>query len=1014
MNLGEYSVKNKVNSWLLVLLMTIGGVLAYFEMGKLEDPAFTIKEAKIITSYPGASPQEVYDEVTYHIEDAVRLLGQVKRIKRSVTREGLSDITIEFKDEYSSAEMPGIYDELRRKIADNKHKLPPGAGEPQIVDDFADVYGGFLALNGEGYTYRELKDVADNLKKQLVLVPGVRKVSIDGDQKEVVYVQMSRSKMAELGIDMATIENLLSSQNLVSDSGRFRVGPEYIRIEPTGSFKHVSEIEDLLISSNDKKLIRLGDVAQVTREYVDEPTKLIYFNGKPSLTIGISMLSGKNVVEVGGLIADKIDSLQNQIPLGMNLDIIYDQPTEVDQSVAGFVTNTVEALIIVVVVLLAFMGLRVGLIIGAVLLITVAGTLALMHLYGIELQRISLGALIIALGMLVDNAIVVAEGMMIRIKRGVPALKAAGEVVGANGWALLGGTAVGILAFAAIGMSQSNTGEFTRSLFYVILISLSLSWVTAVSTTPLLCALLLKKEEKKEGEEEKDPYAGAGFVIYKSVLTFALKQRLLTIGVIVAMFLASVWGFGFVKNAFFPNANTPMFFVDIWEVEGTDIRQTRDDTLKVAEFIRQQEGVEWTASFIGGGASRFSLVYTPQDSTKAYGQIIVRTETRELIAGLQQKIDTYMTENIDSIEPKIKSLRIGPGRDSKIEARFAGPDPEVLRDLSAQAEAIMHADPEAKEVRNDWRQPVKLIKPIFNEQVARQLGVTRTELTASLRAASEGSQVGIYRDGVRLLPIYFRADASERQDVSQLMDAQVYSPVLQRTVPIAQVVLGFETVWEDAMIRGRDRLTTIIASANPTGELAAPLFERLKPQIEAIELPPGYTMDWGGEYEDSAEAQGALFSAIPVSFIMMIIVVVLLFGKVRQPLIIWITVPLAIIGITAGLLLLNGAFDFMALLGALSLIGLLIKNAIVLLEEIDMQAEEKPLYDAIIDSSISRMRPVMLAACTTILGMIPLLGDVFFVNMSITVMFGLGFATILTLVFIPVMYAILFKAKNPQ
>ena len=790
MNIGEYSVKNKVNSWLLVLLMTIGGVMAYFEMGKLEDPAFTIKEAKIITAYPGATPQQVYDEVTYHIEDSVRLLGQVKRIKRSVTREGLSDITIEFKDKYTSAEMPGIYDELRRKIADNKHKLPPGAGEPQIIDDFADVYGGFLALNGEGYSYRELKDVAENLKKQLVLVPGVRKVSIDGVQKEVVYVQMSRAQMAELGISMATIKKLLSSQNLVSDSGRFRVGPEFIRIEPTGSFQKVSEIEDLLIASDSKKLIRLGDVAKVSREYTEEPSKLIYFNGKPSLTVGISMLSGKNVVEVGGLIADKIASLQNQIPLGMNLDIIYDQPTEVDQSVSGFVTNTVEALIIVVVVLLAFMGLRVGLIIGAVLMITVAGTLALMHMYGIELQRISLGALIIALGMLVDNAIVVAEGMMIRIKRGESAVKAAGEVVGANGLALLGGTAVGVLAFAAIGMSESNTGEFTRSLFYVILISLSLSWITAVSTTPLLCALLLKKDDQA-ADQQKDPYAGAGFVLYKSLLQLVLKQRLLTIGVIISMFVAAVWGFGFVKNAFFPNANTPMFFVDVWEVEGTDIRQTRDDTLAIAEFIRAQEGVEWTASFIGGGASRFSLVYSPQDTTKAYGQVIVRTENREMITPLQQKIDTFMQQNIDGIEPKIKSLRIGPGRDSKIEARFAGPDPKVLRDLASKAEAIMHADPETKEVRNDWRQPVKLIKPIFNEQVGRQLGVTRTELTASLKAASEGSMVGIYRDGVRLLPIYFRADASERQDVSQLLDAQVYSPVLQRTVPIAQVVMGF-------------------------------------------------------------------------------------------------------------------------------------------------------------------------------------------------------------------------------
>ena len=803
MNIGEYSVKNKVVSWLIVIVMVGGGALGFDEMGKLEDPNFTIKQAKIITQYPGATAQQTQDEVTYHIEEAIQRLPQLKRIRMSISRPGYSDIHIDFKDKYKTEDFPDIYDELRRKIADMKHLLPPGAGEPVIVDDFADVYGVYGALTGVGYTYRDLKDVADQLKKELILVPGVRKIVIGGDQKEVVYVEISRSRLGELGIPLDTIANVLESQNVVADAGNVRVSDEYIRIAPTGEFTSVEAINDLLISSDDKRLIYLSDIAEVKRAYEDLPGKMIFVNGQPALTIGISMLPGENVILVGERLAKRVDELVETIPIGMDIHLIYNQPKEVDTSVNGFMVSVGQALIIVLVVLLLFMGFKSGLVIGLVLLFTVGGTLWFMQLFGIELQRVSLGALIIALGMLVDNAIVVAEGMLVRIRAGMEAAKAAGEVVGKNMGALLGGTIIGILAFSSIGLSPDQTGEFASSLFYVILISLLLSWLTGVSTTPLLCSILLKPDPKMSAEgEKKDPYGGKLFLIYRGLLATALRFRWVTVACAIGLFAASVVGFGHVKQAFFPNSNTPLFFIDVWEIEGTDIRTTRADTLRVAEFVREQPGVVQTTSIIGGGDARFSLVYEPKEASPAYAQIIVQTEKRDDIPAVWDAVETYMRQEMPEIDPILKPLRIGPGRDGKIEARFHGHDPVVLRDLADQAMAILQADPEAKEIRTDWRQPQKVIQPIFNEQVGRQLGITRNDLAAALHYAFEGTQVGLYRDGIRLLPILVRAPEDERQDVTNLRDIQVWSPVLQEGVPVQQVVQGFETVWEETVIRG--------------------------------------------------------------------------------------------------------------------------------------------------------------------------------------------------------------------
>ena len=679
-------------SWLLVIILVGGGLWGFQGMGKLEDPAFTVKVAKVITYYPGASAQQVQDEVTYHIEEALQLMEQVKWIKKSISRPGMSDITVEFQDKYRGPDFPNIYDELRRKIADMKHQLPPGAQAPIVVDSFADVYGIYVTLSGEGYSWRDLWDTADDLKKQLILVPGVRKIVIDGEQQEVAYLTISRARLGELGIPVERIASVLKSQNVVADAGNVAVGDEYLRIWPTGESDSVQSIGDVLIASDDKKLVRLSDIAEIQRAYQEVPAKYYYNDGRPALALGISIQAGQNVVAVGEAVDRRLAELQGNVPVGMALSAVYDQPKEVDQSVNGFIVSVGQAVVIVLVVLLLFMGLRVGLIIGATLLITVAGTLFIMALYGIELQRISLGALVIALGMLVDNAIVVAEGMLVRMNAGMKAPEAAREAVGKTMWALLGGTVIGILAFAGIGFSPDNTGEFAGSLFYVILISLQ-PVLDHRPSAPRRCCAACCSSPARRAASSRMPTARP-----PSASTAAWSARPCdSAGSPWASWwgcsCCSLWGFGFVKQAFFPYSNTPLFFVDIWEPQGTDIRKTREDTLRVSEYLRGLEGVEQTTSVIGGPHQRFTLVYDAKEASPAYAQIIVRTDTRERIDAVWDQVDAFLKQELYWTDPILKRMMIGPGRDSKIEARFHGPDAAVLRELAGEAKAIMRAEP---------------------------------------------------------------------------------------------------------------------------------------------------------------------------------------------------------------------------------------------------------------------------------------------------------------------------------
>ncbi|ELS3153106.1 efflux RND transporter permease subunit VmeI [Vibrio parahaemolyticus] len=1017
--IAAYFIRNRVISWMVSLIFLIGGIAAFFGLGRLEDPAFTIKDAMVVTSYPGATPQQVEEEVTYPLEKAIQQLTYVDEVN-SISNRGLSQITVTMKNNYGPDDLPQIWDELRRKVNDLKVTLPPGVNEPQVIDDFGDVYGILLAVTGDGYSYKELLDYVDYLRRELELVDGVSKVSVSGQQQEQVFIEVSMKKLSSIGLSPNTVFNLLSTQNIVSDAGAIRIGDEYIRIQPTGEFQSVDELGDLLITeSGAQGLIFLKDVAEIKRGYVEVPSNIINFNGSLALNVGVSFAQGVNVVEVGKAFDRRLAELKYQQPVGVEISEIYSQPKEVDKSVSGFVISLAQAVGIVIVVLLFFMGLRSGLLIGLILLLTVLGTFIFMKYLAIDLQRISLGALVIALGMLVDNAIVVVEGILIGTQKGRTRLQAATDIVTQTKWPLLGATVIAVTAFAPIGLSEDSTGEYCGTLFTVLLISLMLSWFTAISLTPFFADIFFKGQKIKQGEgEENDPYNGIIFVAYKKFLEFCMRRAWLTVVVLIVGLGASVYGFTLVKQSFFPSSTTPIFQLDVWLPEGTDIRATNDKLKELESWLAEQEHVDHITTTAGKGLQRFMLTYAPEKSYAAYGEITTRVDNYEALAPLMARFRDHLKANYPEINYKLKQIELGPGGGAKIEARIIGSDPTVLRTIAAQVMDIMYADPGATNIRHDWRERTQVLEPQFNESQARRYGITKSDVDDFLSMSFSGMTIGLYRDGTTLMPIVARLPEDERIDIRNIEGMKIWSPAQSEFIPLQQVTMGYDMRWEDPIIvrKNRKRMLTVMADPDILGEeTASTLQKRLQPQIEAIQMPPGYSLEWGGEYESSGDAQESLFTTMPMGYLFMFLITVFLFNSIKEPLIVWLTVPLALIGVTTGLLALNTPFGFMALLGFLSLSGMVLKNGIVLLDQIEIEMKSgKEAYDAVVDAAVSRVRPVCMAAITTILGMIPLLPDIFFKPMAVTIMFGLGFATILTLIVVPVLYRLFHKVSVPK
>lgn len=1018
MNFAEIAIRKRVVTLVFTFLFVGGGIAAFQGMSRLEDPEFTIKDALVVTPYPGASAAEVEEEVTDRIEIAIQELGQLKRIESKSDR-GLSNITVTIQDKYKREALPQVWDELRRKVGDVQSRLPPGAGPSLVIDDFGDVFGVFVAVYGPEYSYAEIKKFTDLLRKELLLVQDVAKIQPFGERAESIYIELSRDRMAQLGVSAGQIADELRKKNLVADSGRVKVGEEFIALFPSGVVNSVEDFGQILIThvtsekfEGSEGQIYLKDVGVVRRGYVEPQTEILRYDGNVAIGLGISTVSGGNVVTMGEALRKRVDELTQQWPLGIEVGLISVQSTAVTAAIQAFSSSLLQAVAIVIVVLLVFMGVRSGFLIGGILLITIIGSFVFLQPMGVALERISLGALIIALGMLVDNAIVIVDGVLVRLEKGQNAKDASIAVVAQSAMPLLGATVVAILAFAAIGTSDDATGEFCRSLFQVVLVSLSFSWLTAVTITPVLCVMFLKPSSQSGGEAA-DPYDSAFYRRYKGLLVRCIAQRWVTVAAVGGIFAASIFGFGFVDQSFFPPSTRPQFLVDLWMPQGTHIDDTTAQIAAMEEYLEQQDGVTHVSSIIGTGAPRFLLTYKPEKSNTAYGLLLVDVENAELIDGLAKNLEDWMADHVLEGMGYTYKFELGPGSNGKIRARFNGPDPAVLRRIASETQAIMHADPTAKAIRTDWRQRVKVIRPIIAEQQANLNGIQRTDITRTLEEGFQGARVGVFRDGDLLLPITMRATEAQRNDVSSIRNLQIWSPAVRAMIPFRQVISDFEVDFEDEIVWRRNRKRTITIFADPAVGQATSLFSRLRPQIEAIELPPGYALEWGGEYEDTNNAQAGIAASLPVFLLMMVLVTITLFNSLRQPLVIWLCVPLALIGVTAGLLLTGQPFGFMATLGFLSLIGMLIKNAVVLIDEINVQlAAGKPPFTAIIDSGASRLRPVSMAAATTALGMIPLLFDAFFASMAVTIIAGLIFATILTMVVLPVFYAIVFRVPS--
>ena len=1014
MNITEYTIRNTTISWMLIILLVGGGIVSFFDLGRLEDPAFAIKKAMIITHYPGASVLEVEEEVTLPIEDALQQLPYIDNIT-STSRSGVSQIIVEMKSIYRKNKLAQIWDEMRRKINDMQDRLPPGVQAPQIIDDFGDVYGLFFAVTGEGYSYEDIKDYTDFMRRELTLVPGVGKVNVGGQRQEQVFIEINRAKLAATGFSISELQRLLSTQNLVSDAGKIKIGSEYIRINTkTSGDSELSSLGNIIIGKNNGQLVYLQDVAEISKGYIDPPQHIYRFNGKSALTLGVSFSSDVNVIEVGEAIKKRRNELEYHRPAGMQIDIIYDQPAQVNTSVNNFLISLAQAVGIVIVVLLITMGLRSGLIMCTVLLLTILGTFIIMDIYNIELHRISLGALIIALGMLVDNAIVITEGIMINIKRRMSRLEAAKKIVSHTRWPLLGATIIAITAFAPIGLSPDASGEFTGSLFWVLMISLLLSWIFAITLTPFFCYLVFKEPETLKTKPLEDPYQGRAYQVYRLLLNFTLRFRWSTMSVMIIALIIAIYGFGYVKQAFFPASSLPMFMVEYWLPEGSHIDSVSEDIEQLEQEILALSSVKNVTITIGQGAERFILTYSPEISNSSYAQLIIQVSSFDKLKEISSKVEKILQESYPQAFIRFQHFELGPSTKAKIEARLIGPDPQVLRSLSQDVIAIFDAEPDAVNVHLDWRKRSKLLQAVYDEAEGRRLGISKADMNGAINFYTNGQKVGLFRDGSKMLPIIMRPPENERSNVSQIDNLLVYSPVKQTYVNIGQIMDRMEIGWEDPLIKRRDRKRTLAVLADPVeGMTPATLHSRISKKVEKIHLPTGYKLEWGGEYEAQQKANIAVFSFVPLGGIIMVILTVFLFKSAKQTLVVWLTVPLSIIGVTIGLLSTNSPFSFMALLAVLSLIGMQLKNSIVLVEEIKRlkEQENNDWLSAIINAAVSRLRPVTMAAITTILGMIPLLSDVFFQPLAVTIMFGLGFATLLTLLVVPVLFALFYGVQ---
>jgi len=1023
MSLASAAIANRTFTGFATGLVLVAGLYSFFQLGQLEDPAFTIKNAVVTASYPGASAEEVELEVTDRIELAIQEMPQLKQLE-SISRPGTSIVKVTILSKYPSSQMPQIWDELRKKVRDMRASLPPGAGAPVVSDDFGDVYGLLMAITGDGFSQSDLENYADDLRKELSLVDGVARVELWGVPSRCIFIDIAQTQLTQLGLAMEDLQRTLAQQNIVVDSGGIDLPKERLRIEQSGAFATPEDIGNLVIRgrsitnlATSDELIRIKDIATVSRGFIEPAMWEMRYNGQPALGMAISNVPGANVVDMGRNADARLTELIADLPIGIEVHKIAWQSDLVEESIVTFMVSLAEAVAIVLVVLWLAMGLRVALIVGLCgLVFTILASFLVMSLWGIDLQRMSLGALIIAMGMMVDNAIVVVDGMIVRLQQGMDRVKAAIESATLPSMPLLGATVIAVMAFYPIFASEEGAGEYCATLFQVVAVSLLLSWVLSVTITPLVCIWFLPQPARSGSE---DPYDAGFYRVFGSLLTSAMRHRFAVMGVLFATLAGSIVAFGWIDRSFFPNSARLQIMVDYWAPEGTRIQTTSSDLIRIEEKLQSDNRVASVSAFIGQGPPRFYLPVEPELPYSSYAQLIVNLKSLEGLNELIPELDAWMQENIPEALTTVRRYGLGPSETWTVEARISGPaiaDAAVLRSLANEVQDRISQSDYVKVVRTNWRQQVKKIAVEYAQERARWSSVSRSDIARATKRAYDGYAIGQYREKDKLYPILLRQTDEERKAAAgELPLLQVLPSFSSEAVPLLQVAEPIEIQWEDSIIWRFDRRRTVTVQAITRDGVPASRLQRdVRGAVEEIELPPGYKLEWGGEFESSRDAQQSLIPGVVPAAGIMALIIIALFNAFRPPLIIVCVIPFALIGVSIGLLATGQPFGFLALLGAMSLVGMMVKNAIVLLDQVNIEkAAGKSDYDAVMVAALSRLRPVVLAAATTVLGVIPLLPDVFWVAMAVTIMFGLAFGTVLTMIVIPLLYAMFFRVSVP-
>lgn len=1009
MKLVKYFLQRKAVTWLLLGLVLAGGLFSYIKMGKLEDAPFTIKQALVLTPYPGASPLEVQSQVTDVLEEAIQSLGELYYLKTE-NRAGLSKITVYVKKETRADEMQQLWDKLRRKVGDVQGKLPAGAGVSIVNDDFGDVLGVFYGLTGENYTYRELEDQAKLIKDELQKVKDVAKVEIYGVQTPTIDVVVSPSVMSRSGITTADIARAFEAQNKVVDAGGIDAGTNRIRIESTGNFYSLDDIRNLTIVSRTGEHFRLNDIAQINESYQTPASSFMRIGGKPAVGIAVSTVPTGNVVDMAAAVKKSLGAFSEKMPEGFDIAPVYDQGYESDVANQGFILNLIISVITVVAILLFFIGFKNGILVGSGLIFSIFATLIVMMAGGIALQRMSLAAIIIAMGMLVDNAIVVSDSALVNMQRGMRKRVAIMRACSSTALPLLAATVIAILTFLPIYYSPHITGELLSSLVVVIGVSLMFSWVFSLTQTPFFIQEFVRRPRPEELKASL--FSGKYYDLFRSALHWTIKRKYLAVGSLVVLLVLSAMSFKYIPKVFVPALDKQYFTIDVWLPEGTKIEETDRLVADMATHIGAYGETEMVSTYVGRTPPRYYLANVAFGPQPNYAQLLVKGKSPKEAGELQKVLQDSIRLRYPNPLIKVNKFELSPLTEAVIEARFLGPDPAVLDSLAGEAIEIMRRNPKVTDARNEWGNMTMMIRPVYDPVKAGALGITKAAMMESVKSVNDGTTVGVYRDEEKKVPVLLKSESVNISDVASLGDFAVWNG--EKSAPLSQVTERIETVWEHPQVRTYNRQLSMAAMCGVKPDYTmAEVHDEIRAEIENIKLPPGYTFFWDAQYKDQREGLQALATFFPLAFLALIVILVALFGNFRQPVIILCILPLSLIGVAVGLLLTGFDFGFFPIAGWLGLLGMIIKNVIVLIDEINVQYRSGiDLYVSIIEATVSRTRPVLMAATTTILGMVPLLFDVAFGGMAATIIFGLTFATLLTLFVTPALYAMFYKVKR--